>query len=566
METRINHGRIGHTQAPTDRNSQDCRGGRASSAAADADLPAFASMGELVRRHALEAPSNIALVEGDTTIDYATLDARIDAVAAALRRAGLAARDVIAICAPMSIDYAVVFLGALRAGVAVAPLAPGATRDSLARMLADAQAKLLFASVAVDVGDARVPRVDLDDRGSTPVPAAPAPNPRSFAAWLGAAPAAALVDTSIDPSSAFNIIYSSGTTGEPKGIVQSHAMRWAYAKRAHRFGYGRDVVALVSTPLYSNTTLVVFFPLLAFGGCAVLMPKFDACGWLDLAQRHRVTHAMLVPVQYERLLAHPDFDRTDLSSFRFKFSTSAPFPAATKRQAIERWPGELVEFYGSTEGGGSCILEASRHPDKLHTVGRPAPGHELRLIDEAGRELPRDADGRYASGATGEIVGRSPSMMTAYHGKPEATRDVEWFCPQGQRFLRSGDVGRFDADGFVELIDRRKDVIISGGFNVYPSDLEAVLRAHAGVLEAAVVGVPSARWGETPVAFVVPHAVDVLDAAGVVDPAALLAWANERLGKTQRLADLHIVDHLPRSSIGKVLKRELRARWGAGST
>ncbi len=523
----------------------------------DDDFPDFASMGELIRRHAREAPSHAALVEGDTVIDYATLDARMDAVASALRRDGIAPRDVVAICATTSIDYAVVFLGALRAGLAVAPLPPGAVRDTLARMLADAGAKLLFASPGIDVGDERVPRIDLGE------PAAPrASTAPPLASWLEGARAAqgagcnVAIDPPIDPSSAFNIIYSSGTTGEPKGIVQSHAMRWAYAARAHRFGYGRDVVALLSTPLYSNTTLVVFFPVLAFGGCVALMSRFDARGWLELAQRHRATHAMLVPVQVERLLAHADFDRTDLSSFRFKFSTSAPFAAATKRQVIARWPGELLEFYGSTEGGGSCILEANRYPDKLHTVGLPAPGHELRLIDEHGVELPRGADGRYAPGAAGEVVGRSPSMMTAYHGRPVATSEVEWFDDAGRRFLRSGDVGRFDADGFLELVDRRKDVIISGGFNIYPSDLEAVLRAHADVAEASVVGVPSTRWGETPVAFV------VLRAGHAAECAAMLPWANERLGKTQRLHDLRIVDELPRSSIGKVLKRELRARWG----
>lgn len=293
----------------------------------------------------------------------------------------------------------------------------------------------------------------------------------------------------------FNIIYSSGTTGEPKGIVQSHGMRWAYATRAKRFGYGPDTMTLLSTPLYSNTTLVVFFPTLSFGGTVVLMPKFEAKRWLELAQQHRVTHAMLVPVQYERLLARAEFETTDLSSFRYKFCTSAPFRTEVKAEVLRRWPGGLVEFYGMTEGGGSCILEAHLHPDKLHTVGRPAPGHEIRLIDEEGREV--------AEGEAGEVVGRSPGMMTGYHGRPEATREAEWFDAHGARFIRTGDVGRFDTDGFLQLVDRRKDVIISGGFNIYPSDLEATLRGHADVADVAVVGVPSRQWGETPVAFVV---------------------------------------------------------------
>ena len=193
---------------------------------------------------------------------------------------------------------------------------------------------------------------------------------------------------------------------------------------------------------------------------------------------------MLVPVQYQRLMASPTFDRHDLSSFRFKFSTSAPFHAALKADVLARWPGGLVEYYGMTEGGGTCILAAHEHPTKLHTVGRPGPGSDIRLIDDAGRELP--------PGATGEVVGHSGGMMTGYHRKPEQTRAAEWFDATGKRFIRTGDVGRFDDDGFLVLMDRKKDMVISGGFNVYPSDLEAILRTHPAVADVAVVGVPSA--------------------------------------------------------------------------
>jgi len=379
--------------------------------------------------------------------------------------------------------------------------------------------------------DAALPRTALDDDAA-------------FAAWLapaGAVPRA--VD--IDPEAPFNIIYSSGTTGVPKGIVQSHGMRWSHVQRGRHYGYGPGGVTLLATPLYSNTTLVVFFPTIAYGGRVLLMGKFDAARYLALAEQHRVTHTMLVPVQYQRLMALPGFDRHDLSAFAYKFCTSAPFHAALKADVLARWPGGLVEFYGMTEGGGACILAAHEHPDKLHTVGQPADGHDIRLIDDDGRELPPDA--------TGEVVGRSPGMMLGYHRQPQKTREAEWFDAQGQRFIRTGDVGRFDADGFLILLDRKKDLVISGGFNIYPSDLEAVLLQHPAVADAAVVGVPSAEWGETPVAFVVPR--------GEADPAALRSWLNERVGKTQRLADLRLIDELPRSAIGKVLKRELRDRY-----
>jgi acyl-CoA synthetase (AMP-forming)/AMP-acid ligase II len=328
-------------------------------------------------------------------------------------------------------------------------------------------------------------------------------------------------------------------------------MRWVHVQRAAPYAYGPDTITLLATPLYSNTTLVSFIPSLAYGGTVVLMSKFSAVGYLELAQRHRVTHTMLVPVQYQRLMAASEFANFDLSSFRVKLCTSAPFAPALKADILARWPGGLVEVYGMTEGGGVTILAAHEFPHKLHTVGRPAPGHDIRLIDDTGREA--------ASGDAGEIVGHSPGTMNGYNGRPDLTANAEWFDADGRRFIRTGDIGRFDEDGFLVLLDRKKDMIISGGFNIYPSDLESVLRQHPAIVEAAVVGVPSHRWGETPVAFVVTRP----DATATA--AILLAWANERVGKTQRLAHVELVPALPRSAIGKVLKRELREGFLAAS-
>ena len=358
----------------------------------DETPPPFRAIADLVRAHALARPERAALRESERSLSYGALDALMDRVAAALQRDGVhPGRDAVAICAAASIEYAAVFLGALRAGIAVAPLAPGSTPEQLAAMVADAEATHLFvdAGAAAAFADAATPsslrRIALD--------ASPEAG-QALAAWLapaGSQPAA----VAIDPQWPFNIIYSSGTTGTPKGIVQSHAMRWAHVQRADRFGYGPATVTLLATPLYSNTTLVVFFPTLAAGGCVVLMARFDAAGYLQLAERHRVTHTMLVPVQYQRLMALPGFDGHDLSSFEFKFCTSAPFGAALKAEVLRRWPGGLVEFYGMTEGGGTCILAAHLHPHKLHTVGQPAEGHDIRLIDDAGREV---APGYYFEG------------------------------------------------------------------------------------------------------------------------------------------------------------------------
>jgi len=501
----------------------------------------FHAIPDLIRARAVQQPRHVALVHEGRVLDYAALDALMDRVAASLQRDGLKPQDAIAICAGTSLAYAAVFLGALRAGIAVAPLAPSSTAETLVGMLADAGAKRLFLDAAASAtlasvrGDIAALCVALD--GSTDGDARP------FADWL-TAQGTRPEPVSIRPEWAFNIIYSSGTTGAPKGIVQPHAMRWGHMQRAAPYGYGTDAVTLLATPLYSNTTLVSLFPTLGMGGTAVLMGKFDAAAYLALAEKHRVTHTMLVPVQYQRIMALADFDRFDLSSFRFKLCTSAPFAAGLKADILQRWPGGLCEFYGLTEGGGTCLLAAHEHPHKLHTVGRPAPGHDIRLIDEQGREV--------AAGEAGEVVGRSNVMMSGYHNQPARTAEAEWFDAEGKRFLRTGDIGRFDADGFLILLDRKKDMIISGGFNIYPSDLESVLGEHQDVAEVAVVGVPSARWGETPVAFV------VLKAGSVATAAELLGWANRRLGKIQRLAAVELLETLPRSAIGKVMKRELR--------
>ncbi|WP_373185568.1 class I adenylate-forming enzyme family protein [Halopseudomonas sp.] len=502
----------------------------------------FCLLPELIARHALECGDHPALVQGERQLNFHELDQQADRVAAALQRDGLVAGDSIAICGSNSIPYALLYLGALRAGVVVAPLAPSSTAESLMTMIRDSAARLVFVDQSVDQALAtinaaeQVRLLSMDDSRVD----------QGFSAWLDDGTPQPV---NIAPDMPFNIIYSSGTTGDPKGIVQSHGMRWSHIQRGLVFGYGPDCVTLISTPLYSNTTLVSFLPTLGLGGTVVLMAKFDGAAYLKLAEQHQVTHTMLVPVQYQRLMARDDFDSYDLSSFKMKFSTSAPFHAELKADILARWPGGLIEFYGMTEGGGSCMLAAHQFPDKLHTVGKPLENHDIRVIDEEGRELP--------PGSVGEVVGHSPAMMTGYLNKPEKTAEAEWYDAEGKRFIRTGDVGRFDDDGFLTLMDRRKDMIITGGFNIYPSDLELELRKHPDLQDVTVIGVQSRSWGETPVGYA------VLKPGASTDAEAIRDWFNQRVGKTQRLNRLILTDDLPRSAIGKVLKRELRDQFQA---
>ena len=504
----------------------------------------FGTFADLVKLQRQARPDWTALICGEESASYAQLDDVADRIASGLQRDGVGLGSVVAVCAESSIDYVAAFVGALRTGAAVAPLPPSATPDQLAGMLGDSGASHLFLDAvgrnavgeAIDQGGAR--RITFDDLYGT----------ETFRDWLPM-PGARPIPVTIGPEQPFNIIYSSGTTGSPKGIVQPHAMRWPQLHLADPPGYGPDSVALLSTPLYSNTTLVSLLPALAGGGTVVLMPRFDARDFLGLSQQYGVTHAMLVPVQYRRILDVPAFDTFDLSRYRLKYATSAPFAAELKAEVLARWPGGLVEYFGMTEGGGSCMLVAHEHPDKLHTVGPPIPGHRMLVVDEHGRRLP--------PGETGEIVGRSAAMMTGYHNRQDETARAFWYDENGDRFIRSGDIGRMDMDGFLTVIGRKKDVIISGGMNIYPVDLEAALLMHHAVREAAVVGVASRRWGESPVGFVVLHG------GASVDADVLKDWTNLRLGKTQRLADLEIVSELPRNALGKVWKAEIRRLYAS---
>lgn len=494
----------------------------------------FGSFPEILMEWSRIKGDDLALIDENREVYWAELVGLVERLAARLVETGLQRGQSVAILGTSTVEYALVFLAAMRAGGVAAPLTTSASPEQLEGMAKDSGAIHLFidAAKAAELGPdfmANLIRVPLE----------------SIDQWM-APPGARAPDFVPEPKDPFNIIYSSGTTGIPKGIVHSHQMRWRqFASTGLSYlGAGIEVRSLASTPLYSNTTMVAFLPVLLAGGCVRVMGKFDCAKWLAHAEADRTTITMLVPVQYQRLMDFEGLDTFDLSSLTLKYCTSAPFSADLKREVLQRMPGGLIEIYSMTEGGVVCLLPCHEFPDKLHTVGRPAPGSELKVLDDEDREVP--------PGTAGNLIGRSLTMMSGYKNRPDKTAEAQWIDPAtGEAWMRMGDIGRVDAEGFVELVGRAKDMIISGGFNIYPADLEAELMKEPGVAEAAVVGVPSRAWGETPVGFVVLR-------DGARDPAAIMAAVNARLGKTQRLAALHVLPEMPRSHIGKLLKTDLR--------
>ncbi len=502
----------------------------------------FRSVPEQIRDRAGMQPARTAIVCENESVTWGDLDRALDAIAHHLRGIGVRKGDRVALLAINSIEYVQAYLGALRAGAVVVPLSPMVPADALLGMLEDAAPRALFVSsgfrAVIESMRDRLPF--CDGRGLVAIDFS-GPGWVAFdetrQAYRGA------FHERLDPGDLYNIIYSSGTTGTPKGIVHTHQMRASFADRFGGHGFSGQTVCLVATPLYGNFSLPAFLTTLALGGTVLLLPKFDARRFLELASRWRVTHTALVPVQLQRILDVDGFDRYDLASFIAKFTGGAPASVELKRAVAARWPGAFIELYGLTEGGPGSSLDVTAHPDKLHTVGRP--GADVRVIDEQGRELPR--------GMVGEIVGRWPAMMTTgYYRRPDLTEQLIWRDGQGNVFHRSGDFGRLDEEGFIVLLDRKKDVIISGGFNVYASDIEAVMAGHPDVAEVAVVAVPSRQWGETPFAVVVPRTGATLDAGALVD------WTNQRVGKVSRISGAALRADLPRNPLGKVLKRQLR--------